>query len=1711
MIAWIGRKSPTFRILLEPSCVHHPMRLERKTILRHCLGALLLLVTWDAHGQCPQAFDFFGAAVDEPYWYSCSGGDFTFNLQSPDNWTGVEVDWGDGSPVTTQSPWNSPDILTHIYPATVDTFVVTLTEPSSGCVVEGVVVMEEATSASIQIPVGGLTQACAPATLEFINSSTNVSQTTTFIWDFGDGSPQLTFDYTNWQQTVDHQYEPQTVDCETQVTLSAENYCNTIQGGASEATFSPIRIWDVDEAAITASATVLCYPDTTVEFANTTERNCLFQGNIAQRYEWWNFGDYWGTGQDSIIDWTPWPPTFPYEIAYPGIGTYEVQMLDSNFCGIDTANITIQIVEPPIAGISASASEACVGDPLTFFQGATGGGNEFSWNFGDGVGWLPTGSGNITYVYNAPGTYEVCTAVGIAGASQACADTACVEVTILPGPIADIVADGLLGCDNLTVDFSDNSQGAAQWDWTFDVDPFTFEGDDPPPIDYDTPGTYVVNLTVTSSNGCLDNDQELIEVFSSPIPDILASNVCEGEEGTFIDLSVSDPGDPILAWEWDFGDGSPTSSFQNPSHTYPATGSYTVTLTVLTANCSATGTFQVDVEPSPSPSFTLNPTTGCAPLSVQFENTSTGEDNVIWDFGDGEGSVEDNPTHVFQHFGTADTTFTVVMTAQTAFGCGATDTAEVFIQPGAVAGFNDNSQPPSCSPFQAFFENTSQGASGYLWDFGDGSPTTDETSPSHLYDNNTGFVQTYTVTLIAYAPNGCNDTLQSNVTVYPLANWEIELVPDSGCSPLIVTMPFVPGASVFEWDFGDGSPVSNLPTPTHIYENTTLSALFHTVQFVGTSPFGCVDTATTTVQVNPQPVANFTMDVSEGCSPLEVTFTNNSVQATDYMWVYAPGDTSFVADPTHTHTVVNLGPGLSLFDVELHASTPDGCSSLFTQPLQVFPQAIPSFENPGPACSPLSVELVNTSQNADVFSWDLGNGITSGLAQPNLVLTNNSASDTSYVICLDAENAFGCNGSICENVVVQPAPLAGFQMDASSACDPAPVTFTNTSSGAFDYLWDYGNGDTDNTADPIHTYLFDGEFAIPVEYTISLTATAANGCSDSFDAIFTLNPEIIAQGFVDGGDCSPAIVDFQNASLGDSGGIDWDFGDGATTSVQDPVHTYIHSGDSDTTFVATLVAESVYGCTDTAFFPITVHPTPLANIAVDSIAGCYPLEVFFVNNSAGDGTFEWVYGTGETAVVPDSIHSYTYYNLADEPVTYNVTMNMVTEFGCTSSDNLSVEVYPLLEADFSPPDEGCSPLQVSFENTSQGALSYSWDFGDGGTSGVSEPTHTFFNATVEDVVYEVMLVAQSAFGCFDTIFQDVTVFATPHADFSVNPTTMTFPESTIDILDNSVAGSAAEYIWNMGDGSFLQNNGLTNYTYDSWGTFDILLTIANSGCQDTAMRTIEIIAPLPEALFDVQEMGCAPLTVQFENLSQFNATSLWDFGDGSGTTIDDPVYTYTTPGTYDVSLTVTGFTAGQQDVFIIEDAVTVLAPAVAAFTYTPDQLEVPGQPMYTVNLSQNATDFFWDFGDGTSSAEFSPTHYYQNPGVYSITLIANNAANCPDTLVIPAAINAIAGGELVFPNAFTPSTTIPANGIYDPEAFDNDVFHPRHSGVETYELQIFNKWGELLFRTENVWEGWNGYYREELCKEDVYVWKAKARFANGTETVQSGDVTLLVR
>ncbi|MEM9023823.1 MAG: PKD domain-containing protein, partial [Bacteroidota bacterium] len=331
----------------------------RKTFLLLLLG----IAATKLSAQC-DLIDGQGNDSPNPVWVSCTGGAFTLFVQSNSTFGAYSIDWGDGSAVTTGTALVPPNFVTHTYAATIDTFNLTFT--SGGCTINGLVVMEEPVNASIQIPIGGVTQICAPGDLQFTNSSTDVSGTTTCIWDFGDGSPPQVFGPGNLGQTVTHTYQQGTVDCVTQVTLTAENFCSF--GNPTVASFNPVQIFDLDDAQIAASAVLLCYPDTVVHFDNVTNRNCVPQGNVQQRFEFWNFGNHWGTGQDSIIDWLPFaPPNRPgYDIAFPGIGTYTIMMVDSNMCGRDTAFITIDIVPPPTAAVAANQDTICAGENVTF-------------------------------------------------------------------------------------------------------------------------------------------------------------------------------------------------------------------------------------------------------------------------------------------------------------------------------------------------------------------------------------------------------------------------------------------------------------------------------------------------------------------------------------------------------------------------------------------------------------------------------------------------------------------------------------------------------------------------------------------------------------------------------------------------------------------------------------------------------------------------------------------------------------------------------------------------------------------------------------------------------------------------------------------------------------------------------------------------------------------------------------------------------------------------------------------------------------------------------------------------------------------------------------------------------------------------------------------------------------------------------------------------
>ncbi len=1491
------------------------------------------LVVSAAAGQCPRLYDYYGAPSATPAWFSCSGTNYALVIATSQPVGNFTIDWGDGSPLYAGGSLAPPQTVSHVYTAAVDVFTVVFTETATGCTVTGTLLMEESSSASIQIPVGGLTQVCAPQAVEFINSSTNVSPNSVFTWDFGDGSPILTFDHTNWGQTISHTYQQGTVDCETTVRLTAENTCNDLQGGPSFATFNPIRIWDIDDASIAPSATLLCWPDRTVTFANTTDRNCFTQGNIFQRYEYWNFGDYWGTGQDSIIDWTPWPPTFPRTIAYPAIGSYEVMLLDSNYCGIDTAFITINIVPPPSVTLTATPSPVCAGEQVQFNETTTSGANYFQWDFGTGSGFEWTSAGDQARTYNTPGQYTIRYTASIQGATAGCADTAAVVVDVLPSPTAQFTVDQDAACDQLTVAFTNTSVNGISYVWDFG-DGTGSTDQDPPPHFYGTYGSYTVTLHVENSQGCEDLATHVVNVYQPPPVQIGAQNVCEGVVAQFADLTVTEPGNPIIAWAWDFGDGN-TDTIQSPQHLYAGSGGYTVTLVATTPYCSGTGTLPVVVEAKPQASFTPSDDLGCSPHTVVFNNTSVGGVNSIWTFGDGGASNDTDPTHTYINMGTQDSVYTAQLIMTTTFGCADTASAPITVAPGVMALYSHNAIP-GCAPLDVDFTNTSTGADSYLWDFGDGLTST-ATNPSHTFVNTTLLLQIRQVSLIAYSAAGCVDTLTQQILVYPTPDFTFVAQPDSGCSPHTVTLPSVVGAVTYQWDFGDGSTGSG-PSPTHIFFNNTTSDVVYPITLIASNAFGCTDTTYDAVTVFPVPTAQFTTAPTSGCHPLTATLTNTSSGATQMSWTYGDGASSDTTVTNHEHTWFNYA----------------------------------------------------------------------------------GATAITYPIALTVQNEAGCTSTASSQVQVFPQVTAAFVAD-SAGCAPLAVDFANVSSGATTYSWS--------------------------------------------------------------------------------------FGDGQPSSATSPTHTYMNQGLADATFNVQLTATSAFGCSDTASFAILVHPQPIAQFIPNTQAGCQPLPVSFQDLSIGAATLDWDFDDGSTLTAAPGSTSHTYVNATTDPIFFDPRLVARTVHGCTDTATTQIQVYPAITASFNVDTLSCSPFVVDLENTTTGGASYQWNMGDGTILVGTEPAYTYVNNTTTDQVRVITLTATSAYGCVSTVAHQVTVYPVPVAAFQATPNTQQFPNADVLVLNNSSPGPWS-HAWSFGDGGTANSASPGSHTYTTWGTFEIMLVVSGTYCADTTIQTITITPPEPSASFLGQGSGCAPLAVPFTNTSLLGSTFQWDFGDGGTSTADNPTYIYNVPGVYTVTLTATGIGGGTNSMTKV-DSVVVHPRAQAFFVLQPTEVAVPSQPVFAYNLSSNASLYTWDFGDGTSSAELNPVHYYQQAGLYDVMLIANNQWNCPDTFQLLEAVTANGAGEISFPNAFTPPSTGPTGGVYDPRSFDNDHFFPLYQGVEDYKLEIFNRWGELLFVSDDVKIGWDGYYRDQPAKQDVYVWKAYAKFSDGHETTMKGDVTLL--
>jgi PKD repeat protein len=455
----------------------------------------------------------------------------------------------------------------------------------------------------------------------------------------------------------------------------------------------------------------------------------------------------------------------------------------------------------------------------------------------------------------------------------------------------------------------------------------------------------------------------------------------------------------------------------------------------------------------------------------------------------------------------------------------------------------------------------------------------------------------------------------------------------------------------------------------------------------------------------------------------------------------------------------------------------------------------------------------------------------------------------------------------------------------------------------------------------------------------------------------------------------------------------WDFGDGANSTDQNPLHTYSDVGN----FTVNLTANNVNG-TDSKFATINVFEKstpvlPVANFSSNVTEGYAPLFVQFTDLSENATGINWDFGDGTNSIEKNPLHTYSTAG------NYSVNLTASNENG-TASMSIVITVLKqptvLPVANFSSDAvTGSAPLSVQFTDLSKGATAWNWDFGDGALSTEQNPSHTY-NVSGN---YTVTLTVSNEAGIDnETKTSYIKVISVPSkltAAFAASPSSGNAPLK-VAFTDKST-GSPTSWKWSFGDGTYSTARNPV-HTYTKTGKYTITLTVKNAKDSNTVTKknliNVKNYLKPPVATFSASPVfGNAPLKVVFTDKSKGSPTSWkWSFGDGTHSTDRNPVHTYSKYGKYTVSLTVKN-SAGKSTLtgFNYIKVSAPLKPPVAAFSAYPTSGKKPLKVTFIDKSSGAPTSWKWSFGDGTYSTTRNPTHIYTKTGKYTVTLTVKNA------------------------------------------------------------------------------------------------------------------------
>lgn len=1403
---------------------------------------------------------------------------------------------------------------------------------------------------------------CATKSSAFQNESlTENNSILSYIWDFGDGD-------TSSEEHPVHIYAD-TGHYTVILHVFSERGCEDTIGQTVIIAPQPVAWF---------SYTEVCLGSTTFFFDSTEAFNDLI-------YDWqWDFGN----GAGSTLE-------DPFH-TYGADSTFTVELVVTNVGGCrDTVSRDIRIHSFPTADFTSSP--VCRYDSVSFSDASSSVELPltYTWDFGDAsFSNLPS----PRHLFTTSGTKLIQSHIET---QWGCSDSVTYSVDVYQEPSADFSINDTGQClSEQNFLFSDlSTAGTGSYSVAWDFGDGNTDTGSAVSHTYATDGSFVVTVMLESVFACRDTSAQSVQVYPQSQAGFLVNDLfqCEFDNSfVYTDTSWISSGSISRSWLSGDGSGSTDSIF---THHYGDTGYYDVQLILLSDfACRDTITRQILVNPSPGADFVIDDSTQCFRDHLfSFANTTQLSKGVLyadWDFGDGTTDDLLNATHIYP----LDSTWSIRLVSTSDSGC--MDTAYhgaiTYPMPVAAFGLNDSIGCLSGNSF-SYYDSTSirSGSWTLRWFFGDGDSST-SASPSHSYQAE----GVYSPSLISTSNFGCTDTFSRDLEVYPMPEALIGMEDSTLCFrdhvfTFIDSSTLVYGQLSREWDFGDGNGDTALSVlHTYAIDSSYLLALRVYTEY------GCSDSAFRTYVVYPQAHADFSIDDSIQCfSDHLFTMTNLSQVnsgSMSYIWDFGDGNSVATQDASHVYSTHGT------YIIRLEAQTPEFCADTLQKTIRIDPnpEALIGLADSQACFRDHLFTFIDSSSIASGSTsreWSFGDLATDTSIQS----THAYASEGTYLVALRVLSDLGCRDSAFRNYEVFPQAAAGFQINDTIQCfNGHQFLFSNlstVSSGSLSYSWDFGDMNTDNTANPSHVYTLFGD------YTVTLIANTINLCADTLQRTLRIDPNPLARIWLND---SFQCINAQAFSLRDSSSLAegtyqrfWDLGDGATSQLDAFVHPYTTLG----IHTISLLLISDKNCRDSSFVDIEVYPKPDPAFVINDSAQCENNQLFsFTDQSSiSSGTFShmWTFGDGNSSTLQNPNYQYSY---AD---TFKVVLELTSGFGCLDSVNRSLVVFPKPHASWVINDTAQCVNTNDFQFTAQvnissgGYQNYYWDLENRLDTGDLDTARTY--ATLG--TYPVYFYVQSLLDCWDTLSNTLTVHPKPHALFSINDSNQCVNTQDI-IFDNqsTISAGTLSWFWEFGDGD-------TSSAFEPVKTYalhDSLIVVhyaqSDLGCYDTTSHQM-VILPKPTIEYTVNDSDqCVNGNVfTFVNGSSIDYGYLnyvWDFGDGQVSSSANWTMSYAAHGSYPVELKAVsnfGCSDSLEKIMVVYPKPTPgFAVNDAGQCFNTQDFQFSDQS----SIAYGNRHYLYRFAGTDTDTNANPSYFFPAFGNYTIRQVVTSDYGCSDSI-----------------------------------------------------------------------------------------------------------------